>query len=116
MTLEKQLKIYITDLFHLSSNDNWECESIDEVANNILDEKYCKHTPLNNEILHTYTYFSDALNKKTAHPFILYLHNTLIAIGYVDDNYDMDFIYLSDTQHTYVDKRYLLEKRGDENE
>lgn len=116
MTLNQQLKNYITDLFYLSNNEDWECEAIDEVANDILPEPYFMHTPLNNETLHTYTYYSEELNRKNVHPFLLYLRNTLIAIGYVDDNYDMDFIYLTDTQHTYVDQRYLLEKRDDNNE
>lgn len=116
MTLEKQLKHYITHLFSLPKNEAWECEAIDEFANNVLDEKYCKLTPLNNELLHTYTYYSEELNRNDVRPFLLYLRNTLISMGYVDDNYDMDFIYLTDTQHTYVDQRFLLEKRDDNNE
>ncbi|WP_263640745.1 SAUGI family uracil-DNA glycosylase inhibitor, partial [Staphylococcus aureus] len=31
MTLEKQLKEYITNLFNLPKDEKWECESIEEV-------------------------------------------------------------------------------------
>lgn len=40
MTLEKQLKEYITNLFNLPKDEKWECESIEEVADNILPDQY----------------------------------------------------------------------------
>ncbi len=55
MTLEKQLKHYITDLFSLPQNEAWECEAIDEVSDNILPDQYVRLGPLTNKILHTYT-------------------------------------------------------------
>ena len=38
MTLELQLKHYITNLFNLPRKEKWECESIEEIADNILPD------------------------------------------------------------------------------
>ena len=37
----------------------------------------------------------------------MYYQNQLISIGYLD-HYDMDFLYLNDTQTTIIDERHLL--------
>lgn len=108
MTIELQLKNYITNLFNLPKGELWNCEAIDEVANNVLPNKFCQNTPIDNQILHTYTYYNESLHQKNIYPFILFYDNTIIGLGYVDDNYDMDFIYLTDTKTTYFDQRYLL--------
>ncbi|MGF2904932.1 SAUGI family uracil-DNA glycosylase inhibitor, partial [Staphylococcus aureus] len=43
---------------------------------------------------------SDTLHESNIYPFILYYQKQLIAIGYIDENHDMDFLYLhSDTLH-----------------
>lgn len=110
MTLEQQLKHYITNLFELPFEEVWESEVLDEVANGILPKRYYHNTPLDNQLLHTYTYYNDTLHQRNIYPFILFFHNTIIGIGYIDDHHDMDFIYLTDTQTTYFDQRYLLQK------
>lgn len=45
MTLEQQLKIYITNLFHLPQEEVWQCETMDEIADNILPDKYVNLGP-----------------------------------------------------------------------
>ncbi|MCE5037473.1 SAUGI family uracil-DNA glycosylase inhibitor, partial [Staphylococcus haemolyticus] len=42
------------------------------------------------------------------YPFILYYQKQLIAIGYIDENHDMDFLYLHNTIMPLLDQRYLL--------
>ena len=39
------------------------------------------------------------------------MNKDLVAIGYLD-NFDLDFIFLNDTEHIIVDERYLLEEGG----
>lgn len=56
MTLEQQLKHYITNLFKLPKDEKWECESIEEIADDILPDQYVRLGPLSNKILQTYTY------------------------------------------------------------
>ena len=97
MTLEQQLKHYITNLFNLPKDEKWKCESIEEVADDILPEQHVRLGPLSNKILQTNTY-----------PFILYYQKQLIAIGYIDENHDMDFLYLHNTIMPLLDQRYLL--------
>ena len=108
MTLEQQLKYYITNLFKLPKDEKWECESIEEVADDILPEQYVRLSPLSNKILQTYTYYSDTLHESNIYPFILYYQKQLIAIGYIDENHDMDFLYLHNTIMPLLDQRYLL--------
>ncbi|MBO1198283.1 hypothetical protein J3T65_09830 [Staphylococcus simiae] len=110
MTLEQQLKGYITQLFDLPQTEVWECEVVDEVADNILPEQYTKHSPLSEKILHIHTYYSDMLNTKHIYPFILYYRDQLVAIGYIDENHEMDFLYLHNTHILLLDQRYLLPK------
>lgn len=109
MTLEQQLKDYITNLFNLPKEEKWECESIEEVADNILPDQYVRLGPLSNKILQTYTYYSDTLHESNLYPFILYYQKQLIAIGYIDENHDMDFLYLHNTIMPLLDQRYLQE-------
>lgn len=116
MTLEKQLKHYITDLFSLPQNEEWECEAIDEVSDNILPDQYVRLGPLTNKMLHTYTYYSDTLNERHIYPFILYYQKQLIAIGYIDETNGMDFLYLHNTVMPLLDQRHLLEKENHNNE
>ncbi|MDK7925682.1 MAG: SAUGI family uracil-DNA glycosylase inhibitor [Staphylococcus simulans] len=116
MTLEQQLKHYITNLFSLPQDEKWECESIEEVAGNILPDQYVRLGPLTNKILHTYTYYSDTLHENHIYPFILYYQKQLIAIGYIDETNDMDFLYLHNTVMPLLDQRHLLEKENYNNE
>ncbi|WP_070867271.1 SAUGI family uracil-DNA glycosylase inhibitor, partial [Staphylococcus sp. HMSC65H10] len=115
-TLEQQLKHYITNLFSLPQDEKWECESIEEVAGNILPDQYVRLGPLTNKILHTYTYYSDTLHENHIYPFILYYQKQLIAIGYIDETNDMDFLYLHNTVMPLLDQRHLLEKENYNNE
>lgn len=110
MTLERQLKYYMTNLFNLPQNEIWNCEAIDEVSDDVLPEQYVRLGPLNNKILQTYTYYSDSLHEKSIYPFILYYKKQLIAIGYIDENHEMDFLYLHNTIITLLDQRHLLQK------
>ncbi|MFH4928963.1 SAUGI family uracil-DNA glycosylase inhibitor [Staphylococcus cohnii] len=108
MTLEQQLKHYITNLFKLPKYEKWKCESIEEVADDILPEQYVRLGPLSNKILQTNTYYSDTLHESNIYPFILYYQKQLIAIVYIDENNDMDFLYLHNTVMPLLDQRYLL--------
>ncbi len=108
MTLEQQLKHYITNLFNLPKDEKWECESIEEVADDILPEQHVRLGPLSNKILQTNTYYSYTLHKSNIYPFILYYQKQLIAIGYIDENHDKDFLYLHNTIMPLLDQRYLL--------
>lgn len=49
MTIEKQLKHYNTQLFSLPQKEEWQCEAIDEVADNILPDQYIRLGPLTNK-------------------------------------------------------------------
>ncbi len=42
MTLEQQLKHYITNLFNLPRDEVWHCESIEEIADDILPNQIRK--------------------------------------------------------------------------
>ncbi len=116
MTLEQQLKHYITNLFSLPQDEKWECESIEEIADYILPDQYVRLGPLSNKILQTYTYYSDTLHESNIYPFILYYQKQLIAIGYIDETNDMDFLYLHNTVMPLLDQRHLLEKENYNNE
>src|SRR5699024_2453522 len=116
MTLELQLKHYITNLFNLPRNEKWEYESIDEIADDILLDHYVRLGPLTNKLLHTYTYYSDTLHEMHIYPFIIYYQKHLIAIGYIDETNDMDFLYLHNTVMPLLDQRHLLEKENYNNE
>ncbi|MCE3427185.1 hypothetical protein LCD22_14280, partial [Staphylococcus aureus] len=39
-TITQELKQYITHLFQLSNNEAWECEALEEAAENILPERF----------------------------------------------------------------------------
>src|SRR5699024_6417605 len=108
MTLEQQLKHYITNLFSLPQDEKWECESIEEVAGNILPDQYVRLGPLTNKILHTYTYYSDTLHENHIYPFILYYQKQLIAIGYIDETNDINFLYLHNTVMPILDQIHIL--------
>ncbi|TGJ56484.1 hypothetical protein E4M16_12360, partial [Ligilactobacillus ruminis] len=51
---------------------------------------------------------SYTLHKSNIYPFILYYQKQLIAIGYIDENHDKDFLYLHNTIMPLLDQRYLL--------
>lgn len=53
MTLEQQLKHYITNLFNLPRDEVWHCESIEEIADDILPNQYVRLGPLSNKTLQT---------------------------------------------------------------
>ena len=44
------------------------------------------------------------------------LSKQLIAIGYIDETNDMDFLYLHNTVIPLLDQRHLLEKENYNNE
>lgn len=115
MTLSKQLKTYITERFQLNHQEPWSCETVDAVAEDVFPEKYIKNSPLEHKILNTFTYYNDELHEISIYPFLCYLNKDLVAIGYLD-NFDLDFIFLNDTEHIIVDERYLLEEGGKNHE
>ena len=45
-TTTQELKQYITRLFQLSNNETWECEALEEAAENILPTRFVDHTHL----------------------------------------------------------------------
>ena len=49
MTIEQQLKHYITHLFTLPKDEIWNCESVDETADDILPEAICKTWSINQQ-------------------------------------------------------------------
>lgn len=110
MILEKQLKHYMTNLFKLPKDEVWDYEAVDEIADDVLPEQYVRLGPLSNKLLQTYTYYSDTLLEMNIYPFILYYQKQLIAIGYIDENHEMDFLYLHNTVITLLDQKHLLQK------
>lgn len=107
----QELKVYISNLFQLSNKEPWECESIDEIADNVLPSHFVSDSPLESLILETYTYYNDELHELSIYPFLMYYKNHLISIGYLD-HFDMDFLYLTDTKTTIIDERHLLNQGG----
>ena len=106
---------YITRLFQLSNNETWECEALEEAAENILPTRFVDHTPLAHLTLETYTYYNDELHELSIYPFLMYANNQLISVGYLD-HFDMDFLYLTDTQNIIIDERHLLKQGGQDHE
>ena len=49
-TMTQELKQYMTHLFRLSNTEEWECETLDEAAENILPARFVDNSPL--RILH----------------------------------------------------------------
>ena len=92
-TITQELKQYITHLFQLSNNEAWECEALEEAAENILPERFINDSPLVHLTLETYTYYNDELHELSIYPFLMYANNQLISVGYLD-HFDMDFLYL----------------------
>ena len=45
-TITQKLKQYMTHLFQLSNNEAWECEALEDVAENILPERFINDSPL----------------------------------------------------------------------
>ena len=82
-TTTQELKQYITRLFQLSNNETWECEALEEAAENILPTRFVEHTPLAHLTLETYTYYNDELHELSIYPFLMYANNQLISIGYL---------------------------------
>ena len=91
-TTTQELKQYMTRLFQLSNNETWECETLEEAAENILPKRFINDSP-----------------------FLMYSNNQLIRIGYLD-HFDMDFLYLTDTKNTIIDERHLLKEGGNNHE
>ena len=114
-TTTQELKQYITRLFQLSNNETWECEALEDAAENILPTRFVDHTPLAHLTLETYTYYNDELHELSIYPFLMYANNQLISIGYLD-HFDMDFLYLTDTKNTIIDERHLLREGGNNHE
>ena len=44
-TTTQELKQYITRLFQLSNNETWECEALEDAAENILPTSLCRPYP-----------------------------------------------------------------------
>src|SRR5699024_2559391 len=108
MTVQQQLKHYITNLFKLPKDEEGKCESIEQVADDNLPDQYVRLGHLSNKLHQTSTYYSDTLHERNMYPYILYYQKQLIAIGYIDENHDMDFLYLHNTIMPLLDQRYLL--------
>ncbi|HGZ4206510.1 TPA: SAUGI family uracil-DNA glycosylase inhibitor, partial [Staphylococcus aureus] len=98
-TTTQELKQYITRLFQLSNEESWECEVLDEVAENILPPRFVDGSPLTHLTLETYTYYNNELHDLSIYPFLMYANNQLISVGYLN-HFDMDFLYLTDTKNT----------------
>lgn len=45
-TTTQELKQYMTRLFQLSNNETWECETLEEAAENILPKRFINDSPL----------------------------------------------------------------------
>ncbi|MCI2874884.1 SAUGI family uracil-DNA glycosylase inhibitor [Staphylococcus hominis] len=114
-TMTQELKQYMTHLFRLSNKEEWECEALEEAAENILPERFIIDSPLAHLTLETYTYYNDELHELSIYPFLMYANNQLISIGYLD-HFDMDFLYLTDTKSTIIDERHLLKQGGNHHE
>ncbi len=114
-TTTQELKQYITRLFQLSNEESWECEVLDEVAENILPERFINDSPLAHLTLETYTYYNNELHDLSIYPFLMYANNQLISVGYLN-HFDMDFLYLTDTKNTIIDERHLLREGGTHHE
>ena len=82
-TTTQELKQYITRLFQLSNNETWECEALEEAAENILPTRFVDHTSLAHLTLETYTYYNDELHELSIYPFLMYANNQLISIGFL---------------------------------
>ncbi|PAI59957.1 hypothetical protein APW70_00010 [Staphylococcus aureus] len=95
-TTTQELKQYITRLFQLSNNETWECEALEEAAENILPERFINDSPLAHLTLETYTYYNNELHDLSIYPFLMYANNQLISVGYLN-HFDMDFLYLTNT-------------------
>ena len=114
-TMTQKLKQYMTHLFRLSNTEEWECETLDEAAENILPARFVDNSPLAYLTLETYTYYNDELHELSIYPFLMYANSQLISIGYLD-HFDMDFLYLTDTKSTIIDERHLLKQGGNDRE
>ncbi|MCG3082747.1 hypothetical protein L7Q72_34460, partial [Pseudomonas aeruginosa] len=90
-TTTQELKQYITRLFQLSNNETWECEALEEAAENILTERFINDTPHAHLTLETYTYYNNELHDLSIYPFLMYANNQLISVGYLN-HFDMDFL------------------------
>lgn len=58
---------------------------------------------------------NDELHELSIYPFLMYANNQLISVGYLD-HFDMDFLYLTDTQNIIIDERHLLKQGGQDHE
>ena len=114
-TITQELKQYMPHLFQLSNNEAWECEALEDAAENILPERFINNSPLAHLTLETYTYYNDELHELSIYPFLMYANNQLISVGYLD-HFDMDFLYLTDTKNTIIDERHLLKEGGNDHE
>ncbi|MCG1164949.1 hypothetical protein K4S77_07080 [Staphylococcus epidermidis] len=114
-TIIQDLKQYMTHLFQLSNEESWECEVLDEAAENILPPRFVDGSPLTHLTLETYTYYNKELHDLSIYPFLMYANNQLISVGYLD-SFDMDFLYLTDTKNIIIDERHLLKQGGQDHE
>ncbi|OFP02822.1 MULTISPECIES: SAUGI family uracil-DNA glycosylase inhibitor [Staphylococcus] len=110
-TITQELKHYMTHLFQLSNKEEWECEVLEEAAENILPPRFVEHSPPAHLTLETYTYYNNELHEISMYPFLMYTNNQLISVGYLD-HFDMDFLYFTDTQNIIIDERHLFQKGG----
>ena len=107
MTLEQQLKHYITNLFNLPRDEVWHCESIEEIADDILPNQYVRLGPLSNKTLQTNTYYSDTLHESNIYPFIL-LSETTHSHRLYRRKSRYGFLIPTQHYHASLDQRYLL--------
>ena len=81
-TTTQELKQYITRLFQLSNNETWECEALEEAAENILPERFINNSLLAHLTPQPYTYYNDELHELSIYPFLMYANDQLISIGW----------------------------------
>lgn len=106
MTISQALQKYLTDIFKLPNNEEWQCETIDEESDNVLDPKYLSKS-LSGITITAHIFYSDSLYKHQLTPFILKYQNKIIAIGYMDGQ-DMDYLYLNNFKHILINELHLL--------
>ena len=63
-TITQKLKQYMTHLFQLSNNEAWECEALEDVAENILPERFINDSPLVHLTPVSYTHLTLPTNRE----------------------------------------------------
>ena len=81
-TTTQELKQYITRLFQLSNNETWECEALEEAAENILPERF-----INNELIVRQNEWDSGISLLHQHLSRVFIWNFLLfPPGFVINN------------------------------